>query len=60
MEVTRGDGETVSGSAGNAAASASEDVVDARREEKFIDLKQCEVYLVEYPEIGRASCRERV
>jgi len=49
LEVTRGGGETVSGSAGN-AASASGDVVDARREEKFIDLKQCEVYLVEYPE----------
>ena len=55
LEVDRGSGGGGGGDKGaktmlGANASTSEANVNSGKEEKFIDLKQCDVYLVEYPE----------
>ena len=55
LEVDRGSGGGGGGDKGakttlGANASTSEADVNSGKEEKFIDLKQCDVYLVEYPE----------
>ena len=55
LEVDRGRGGGGGGDKGaktttGANASTSEADVNSGKEEKFIDLKQCDVYLVEYPE----------